>query len=124
MRSRSSSRFRVRCPAQVQRGNQGPAARQRGLDPLPADAQVGVAAQPVRIDPAAFVGSHHVGALGHQIESGDGQYQTQPCERLGIAPLLMTHVAEAIMSVRKCGELCKRQFELCDGFVESARLLP
>src|ERR1700756_5778306 len=42
-------------------------------------------------------------------------------ERLGIAALLMTHVAELIMCVGEGGELCKREFELRGGLVETAR---
>src|ERR1043166_1679447 len=42
-------------------------------------------------------------------------------ERLGIAALLMTNVAELIMRVGECREFCKRELELCGGFVESAR---
>src|SRR5437867_3560449 len=58
---------------------------------------------------------------------GQGEIGADPdcsfvaCERLGIAALLMTHVAEFIMRVSKCRELCKRELELCDSFVEPPR---
>src|SRR5438034_10316443 len=42
-------------------------------------------------------------------------------ERLDIAALLMTHIAELIMRVGECGELCNREFELRGGFVEPTR---
>src|SRR6058998_1764080 len=42
-------------------------------------------------------------------------------ERLDIAALLMTHVAKFIMRVGECGELFKRELELCGGFVEPTR---
>ena len=77
--------FGVRRPAQVQRGKQLPAARQRGFDPLPADPQVGVPPQPVRIDPAPFLLRHDLRALRHQIERGDGHHEAEAGKRVGIA---------------------------------------
>ncbi len=35
----------------------------------------------MRVNPAAFVGLHHRSSLGHQIEGGERQHQTQPRER-------------------------------------------
>ena len=84
-RSRGATGFGIRRAAQVQRRKQLPAARQRGFDPLPADAQVRIPAQPVRIHPAAFLLRHDLRALRHQIERGDRQDKAEAGEGVGIA---------------------------------------
>jgi hypothetical protein len=39
----------------------------------------------MRINPAPFLAGDDLCALGHEIERGEGQHQTQPRQRLGIA---------------------------------------
>ena len=86
MRERSAAGFRVWSPAQVPGGKQAPPPRQRGLDPLPAAAQVGVAAEPRRINPAAVVGLHPRSPLGHQREGRERPHQTHPRPGGGVPP--------------------------------------
>jgi len=70
---------------QVQRRKQLPAARQRGFDPLPAEAQVRVPAQPVRIDPAPFLLRDDLRPLRYQIEGRDRHDKAETGEGVGIA---------------------------------------
>jgi hypothetical protein len=53
------------------------AVAQGEFDPTPADFQVALAANPMRIDPATCAWGDPFGALCDQIEGRDGSYATQ-----------------------------------------------
>ena len=68
----SLGRIRIGCAGKLYAGQQRLAFGESHLNPVPANAQIAIAAKPMRIDATALVGDDHGGALGGQIECRHG----------------------------------------------------
>ena len=66
----------------MQVGDERVAPAEGEFDPIPADFQVALATEPMRVDPATFALCDHGCALCHQIQGRDGQHTTQTLERV------------------------------------------
>ena len=66
--SRRHHGVRVVARGEANRANQPPTVFESGFDPLTANAEVAVAAEPMRVNPATLSCSDHFAALGSGVE--------------------------------------------------------
>ncbi len=69
--------LRIRLTAEMEAGHQLKSLAEGGLDPVPTDLEIALAAKPMRVYPTALALFDYFRSLGDQVERSDGKQETE-----------------------------------------------
>ena len=95
--------------------NRPPSMHGSCFEPIPANAEVAVAAKPVRVDPATFARLHHFSALSRDVERRHRQNKPEPGQSTDRANLGFLNIPAAGLVVEKSLLDIEPQAELSKG---------
>lgn len=111
------SRLRMAMARKADLWNQLPSRRSGGFDPVPANAEIAVAAKPMGVHPPPAPRGHHLQPLSGDIESGHRQDKPQPGESTDGAHLRFLDVPAVGLVIEKFSSVRQRQcHHKCTGF--------